>query len=27
MVHVYPLEKTEAEIWAVDRDHDHGRGN
>jgi hypothetical protein len=27
MVHVYPLEKTEAEIWAVDRDHEHGRGN
>jgi hypothetical protein len=24
---VYPLEKTEAEIWAVDRDHEHGRGN
>ena len=27
MVHVYPLEKTEAEIWAVDRDHEHERGN
>jgi len=27
MVHVYPLEKTEAEIWAVDRDHEHARGN
>ena len=27
MVHVYPLEKAEAEIWAVDRDHDHARGN
>jgi hypothetical protein len=27
MVHVYPLEKTDAEIWAVDRDHEHGRGN
>ena len=24
MVHVYPLEKTEAEIWSVDRDHKHG---
>ena len=27
MVHVYPLEKTESAIWAVDRDHEHGRGN
>ena len=27
MVHVYPLEKTEAKIWAVDRDHEPGRGN
>jgi hypothetical protein len=23
MVHVYPLEKTEAQIWAVDRGHEH----
>jgi len=27
MVHVYPLEKSEAAIWAVDRDHEHGRGD
>ena len=24
MVHLYPLEKTEADVWAVDRGHDHG---
>jgi hypothetical protein len=24
MVHLYPLEKSEAETWAVDRGHDHG---
>jgi hypothetical protein len=23
MVHLYPLEKSGAEIWAVDRGHDH----
>jgi len=27
MVHVYPLEKNEAEIWAVDRGHQHGQMN
>jgi hypothetical protein len=27
MVHVYPMEKSEAAIWAVDHDHDRGRGN
>jgi hypothetical protein len=27
MVHVYPLEKTEAEIWDVSRGHDHDHGD
>jgi hypothetical protein len=27
MVHVYPMEKNQAEIWAVDRGHDHGHGD
>jgi hypothetical protein len=27
MVHLYPLEKNEADVWAVDRGHDHGHGD
>jgi hypothetical protein len=27
MVHLYPMEKNEADIWAVDRGHDHGHGD
>ena len=27
MVHLYPLEKTEAQIWAVDRGHGHNHGD
>jgi hypothetical protein len=27
MVHVYPLEKNDADIWAVDRGHEHTHGN
>lgn len=27
MVHVYPLERTTAEVWAVDRGHNHSHGN
>lgn len=27
MVHLYPLEDSEAEIWAVDRGHDHDHGD
>jgi hypothetical protein len=27
MVHLYPLEKSEAEIWAVDRGHNHTHGD
>jgi hypothetical protein len=27
MVHLYPLEKNEADVWAVDRGRDHGHGD
>ena len=27
MVHLYPMEKNVADVWAVDRGHDHGHGD